>query len=264
VAAEAWDVDGDGLSACAGDCDDTDPANRPGNPELCDRADNDCDGEIDEGFDLDGDGWAVCRGDCDDADAARNPGLAELCNGGRDDDCDASTTETGDVDGDGQGWCAGDCNDFDAAIQTGGVEVCDSKDNDCSGVVDDSTDCLYCYPTGDLVVCQGGAAFDTASAVCRTVGKELATLTDDEDAYNLGANVYYSYVWWSEVWIGATDRDVEGDWRWLDGTAARADLWYPGQPDNSGGYEHCATLNYGDFGLWNDAYCGSAYPFVCR
>ena len=44
----AADADGDGLSGCEGDCDDHNNTVRPGNGELCDGRDNDCDGEIDE------------------------------------------------------------------------------------------------------------------------------------------------------------------------------------------------------------------------
>jgi len=42
------DNDGDGVQACESDCDDTDPANFPSNPEVCDQQDNDCDGDVDE------------------------------------------------------------------------------------------------------------------------------------------------------------------------------------------------------------------------
>jgi hypothetical protein len=46
------DGDGDGFTdiACGGtDCDDNDPNNFPGNTEVCDGLDNNCDGQIDEG-----------------------------------------------------------------------------------------------------------------------------------------------------------------------------------------------------------------------
>ena len=43
------DADGDGTRADAGDCDDLDPARRPGLQELTvDGVDNDCDGLVDE------------------------------------------------------------------------------------------------------------------------------------------------------------------------------------------------------------------------
>ncbi|MFQ5876298.1 MAG: MopE-related protein, partial [Acidobacteriota bacterium] len=87
------DVDGDGYgdpgqASCAGgaetDCDDVNPRVFPGNPEVCDGVDNDCDGTVEQ-RDRDGDGFQVCL-DCDDADPARHPGATEVCND-IDDDC---------------------------------------------------------------------------------------------------------------------------------------------------------------------------------
>ncbi len=52
----ARDEDGDGVAACAGDCDDRDPGIAPGRAEVCDDRDQNCDGRIDEGV----------RSECDD------------------------------------------------------------------------------------------------------------------------------------------------------------------------------------------------------
>lgn len=43
------DEDGDGISACEGDCDDTVRTTFPGAAEVCDMVDQDCDGDVDEG-----------------------------------------------------------------------------------------------------------------------------------------------------------------------------------------------------------------------
>ena len=57
------DLDGDGVTSCGGDCDDTNPFIFPGNPEVCDGFDNDCNGLVDDGVgttwyaDADGDGF---------------------------------------------------------------------------------------------------------------------------------------------------------------------------------------------------------------
>ncbi|MDP3940039.1 MAG: MopE-related protein, partial [Deltaproteobacteria bacterium] len=57
------DLDKDGVTACAGDCDDRDPLRFPGNTEACDGVDNDCNGLADDA-DADGDGVANCTDNC--------------------------------------------------------------------------------------------------------------------------------------------------------------------------------------------------------
>jgi len=110
------DADGDGYYAAFlgyDDCDDGDPDVNPAANEVCDDADNDCDGLVDDADDdvrgaifyrdADGDGYGTgsqtflsCEGkppnsadnslDCDDNNPEVNPLADEVCNG-RDDDC---------------------------------------------------------------------------------------------------------------------------------------------------------------------------------
>ena len=100
-----------GYAALSGDCNDADAAISPGAAELCNGADDNCNGTVDEGLtvDNDGDGFSVCAGDCDDGNPARHPGAVELCNS-IDDDCDGSPE--GDSDGDGHSDCT-DCRPSD-------------------------------------------------------------------------------------------------------------------------------------------------------
>src|SRR5688572_23008558 len=57
------DADLDGVTTCAGDCDDADASVHPGAPDICDLKDNDCDGTVNNGItiswyeDLDEDGY---------------------------------------------------------------------------------------------------------------------------------------------------------------------------------------------------------------
>ena len=131
------DSDADGFFACANDCDDSDANTYPGATELCDAADNDCDGLLpaDES-DVDSDGFLGCLDDCDDLNALSYPGAPELCDA-LDNDCDGvlPTNESTDVDADGSPACA-DCDDNNAAQTPGGVEVCDGVDSDCDGLLD--------------------------------------------------------------------------------------------------------------------------------
>lgn len=71
------------------DCDDSDPNNFPGNPEVADGLDNNCDGVADDGLvpDADGDGYLADEDDCNDSDAAINPGQEEILDL-KDNNCD--------------------------------------------------------------------------------------------------------------------------------------------------------------------------------
>jgi hypothetical protein len=64
------DTDHDGFTACAGDCDDSNPGVHPGSVEICNGVDDDCNNLVDESFDADADGHTSCGGDCDDADGS--------------------------------------------------------------------------------------------------------------------------------------------------------------------------------------------------
>ena len=124
------DTDLDGVLACNGDCDDTQPTVYPGANEACDGLDSNCDGTIPATeFDGDSDGWIGCL-DCDDTDVTVFPGATELCDG-LDNDCDGNG-DGADVDLDGFFAC-NDCDDNDPLSYPGATELCDGFDNDCDG-----------------------------------------------------------------------------------------------------------------------------------
>jgi len=139
------------------DCDDGDAATHPGASELCDGADNDCDGTVDEGvlttwyLDLDNDGYGddaytseactapsslyvIDSGDCDDSDSAYNPGATPGCDG-EDYDCDGAVDNDADGDGYADSSCGGeDCDDADPTITATGEEY-ECPAEDCADVL---------------------------------------------------------------------------------------------------------------------------------
>ena len=88
---QSTDDDGDGLSECQGDCNDTLAFIYPAAPQLCDGWNNDCDDlswptvPSDE-YDQDLDGIRICEGDCDDTNPHSSPGAPEI-NDGFDNQC---------------------------------------------------------------------------------------------------------------------------------------------------------------------------------
>ena len=197
------DNDGDHYPACQ-DCDDDNPDAHPEGVEVCDEADNDCNGEIDDGVttsfyaDWDEDGFGdetdLVEGcsapsgyveaqpdgfDCDDASAAFYPGAPESdCTDPNDYNCDGAVAYA-DQDADGFPACE-DCDDTVASTNPIAVEICDGADNDCDGTVDedDAVDTQTWYADGD-----GDGFGDAASTVdaCQAPSGFIADATDCDD-----------------------------------------------------------------------------------
>ncbi len=205
----------------AADCDDADATASPEGVEVCDGADDDCDGTVDEEAtdaptwysdnDRDGygDGGTVsCEqppgtssvdGDCDDADATANPAGIEVCDDA-DDDCDGTADEDAvdaptwytDADGDGVGdagsavvTCeapvgavseAGDCDDTDGTVSPDAVEVCENGvDDDCDGGPGD------CVLGGELATTDADASIVYAGGSRTYFGETMRVGDLDDD-----------------------------------------------------------------------------------
>jgi hypothetical protein len=193
------DADADGVGQCT-DCDDADADNFPGNPEVCDGADNDCMFGSDDGLafalwyeDADEDtfgdpytAYSTCSGppagavgddtDCDDTRAEVNPDGTEVDCNGLDDDCAPATLDGPDLDGDGYAGCGGDCDDGDELVNPGAAEaLCNKVDDDCDPRTTDDED-----RDQDAFSACGGDCDDGDDAV-NPDGAEVACNGADDD-----------------------------------------------------------------------------------
>ena len=282
----------------AGDCDDSDDDSYPGGEEVCDGADNDCDGETDEASatdaetyyaDSDSDGYgtdayttAACEppagyventDDCDDTDAATSPDGEEVCDGA-DNDCNGDIDDGVmipwylDYDGDGYGdpdaevsACeapsglyladAGDCDDLNDAINPDAATVCDDADNNCDGNIDSDDD-------GDGyadLLCGRTECDDTDASVLPEVGggcpmglscKDIldAGLSSGDDVYMIDIDGYGEGLDSWEVYCDMTTDD--GGWTLL-GKTVKSGLSTTERTTITGGdWQAYSSDGYGD------------------
>ncbi|XP_036967438.1 CD209 antigen-like protein E isoform X1 [Acanthopagrus latus] len=71
------------------------------------------------------------------------------------------------------------------------------------------------------------------------------------------------------TWIGLTDEDSEGTWKWVNGMEVEKTYWEVHQPDNGGPHgsdENCAEIHnrYLSINTWNDLSCSFPLNFICE
>lgn len=184
------DADLDGFTVAQGDCDDNNPAIHPFSAEICNGADDNCNGVTDEGCETPeatlcnstGGEWQEC-GDTLEVPTCENknpdssdkiaclsscacPAEKPLWDGVKgcitEGECPAKSD---DQDGDGYTLATGDCNDNDALIHPAATEGCDTVDNDCDGQVDEDG-CETEEPVEAVLCTATGGQWDGCGNVC--------------------------------------------------------------------------------------------------
>jgi len=186
-----------------------------------------------------------------------------------DDVLSCSRDPAADIDGDGH-ICDEDCDEGDPARYSGARDICgDGIDQDCSGRADDADDCPDC---SDEVVdgtayrfCWHERTFADATTLCEEAGGHLVVMDSAAEVAAIDAAIDARGM--GTAWIGLTDLEEEGVFRWVTGGEIVAGVggFMDGQPDDYLASEDCVqTLPWGGERPWNDLFCDSAVPVVCE
>ncbi|XP_028264185.1 C-type lectin domain family 4 member E-like [Parambassis ranga] len=115
-----------------------------------------------------------------------------------------------------------------------------------------------CY----LVSSKSGS-WDEGRADCRERGADLVVIDSIQEQTFLSTFITH------RSWIGLTDRDEEGTWKWIDGTPLTLTEWDWKQPDNGNkdpmyGEEDCAQIIAKENSRWNDVSCAAQLKWICE
>ena len=104
------------------------------------------------------------------------------------------------------------------------------------------------------VIDTGGLSWSQSKDDAESRGGHLVAITSGREMANILGMLGADFS--DNMWIGATDENIEGSWEWVTGENFDYSNWGPGgQPSNSYGTEHYAQYwgSRTDFvGTWND------------
>ncbi|XP_062865236.1 CD209 antigen-like protein E [Trichomycterus rosablanca] len=93
---------------------------------------------------------------------------------------------------------------------------------------------------------------------CRERGADLVIINSrEEQEFINNLNIY--------TWIGLSDVQSEGGWKWVDGSALTTAFWSQGRPNNDRN-EDCVLLYWrsGNLYNWFDVSCSNVYYWICE
>lgn len=149
----------------------------------------------------------------------------------------------------------------------------DDNNNSCSIAVDDllvsidindyiPSNTVY-YDNTKYEYFNYNTTWKQAEKICNLYGGHLVTITSqkEQDFINQLISNYSNQF----CWVGATDENSEGKWKWITGEEFSYTNWATNEPNNANGEENYMHLN--NSGRWNDIhYTGNEYTFgfICE
>jgi len=116
----------------------------------------------------------------------------------------------------------------------------------------------YSFGGHNYAVCEDTRNWASAKATCEANGYKMLVINDLAEQ-----NFVASKLTGNPYWIGYSDQDVEGTFKWYGDTSTFT-YWGSGQPDNGGNVEDCVAMRWWADGKWNDANCTDLRRYVCE
>ena len=136
--------------------------------------------------------------------------------------------------------------------QSGYICEWEASDNE-NGTKDDGYT-GHCYEIDSIPESEwesGPITWEQAERRCEWKGGHLAVIesqAENDCLYNMMKEKGYE-----NACFGYSDKEKEGDWKWVNGSQSAYTNWHSGEPNNQGGDENYAMFyqKFGD-GTWND------------
>lgn len=117
-------------------------------------------------------------------------------------------------------------------------------------------------------------SWQEAKEYCESLGGYLVTITSEQEQAFIASFIREKGFTQNRFWMGATDKDKEGTWKWITGEKFSYINWGTAQPNNNetGGQDYgvYVGINSPDFGVyagkWDDINEGSEEDiyFICE
>ncbi|XP_073730768.1 uncharacterized protein [Misgurnus anguillicaudatus] len=91
---------------------------------------------------------------------------------------------------------------------------------------------------------------------CRDRGADLIIINNKEEQDFIEKNDGDD-----KIWIGLTDSDEKGNWKWVDGSTLNSSFWKSGEPNRYGGDKDCAVFESTG---WADYRCTRNFKWICE
>ncbi|GLD55459.1 macrophage mannose receptor 1 [Lates japonicus] len=101
---------------------------------------------------------------------------------------------------------------------------------------------------------------------CSDMGAHLLIINSQEEQFFINGNLPdFHQVDIPDIWIGLSDKDQDGVFKWVDKTAVTFSNYGPGWPRNTANLWDCGQIFTGNYdGKWETTNCFKSLGFVCE